>query len=266
MSCNGADLDVERVVSQSENLTTLLKEINASLTAIKQQNELLSNHVMRSCKCQTVPKDLLRRDPERTFDPANGESHVDHGVAGHPLRPANARHSCTVQSPIQLCDVIAVPYGDASPLDLHTHDRFEQHFDMLLEDTELQDRLSHLPPDDHRLGIPATRTNFLRHYMLEAATAPIDFRRAQKLKENLIAELNRFDEYQLKLGTGYFWIRDYDRYGNYISWNCTTAPKIVCVHGASLEKGVQIPDTEWPIDWRSVQQDGTPVAPWRRIM
>ena len=265
MSHNDVDVDVERVVSQSESLTALLKEINASLSAIKKQNEVLSKHIMSSCNCQIVQKVSIGQEEPHFINLANGKLHEDHGVANTLLTPTGAQSS-TIQGSIQLRDVIIVPYGDPSPLDLQTYDRFEQHFDMLLEDTELQDRLSYLPPDDHRLGIPATRANFLRHYMLEAATAPMESKKAQKLKDSLITELNRFDEYQSKLGTGYFWIRDYDKYGNYVSWNCTTAPKTVCEYGTTIEDGVQIPETEWPIHWRSVQQGGTPVAPWRRIM
>ena len=270
MSIQDSDIAVQGVTSQSESLTSLLREISLSLSAIKQQNEVLSEQILKSCKCHN--KHNRRDEPAeknlpKSLAPAIGKLPVSRGFSFAPnsLSPVTTGDSL-YWTPDKLRNTVTVPYGEPSPLDAHTYWKFGHHFDTILEDSDLENRLNYLPPDDYRYQIPATRPNFLRNFMTEGATVPIEFKRAQKLKEALTKELDRFDDYQMRLGTGYFWIRDYDSHGSYMRWDCISPPKVVLSSSTAAEDGVSIPDSEWPIDWKFAQQDGTPLAPWRRIM
>ena len=265
-----SDADVYRVISQSESLTSLLREINVSLSAIKQQNEVLSEHLLKSCGCHNEHNEhkvSARENLPKSLVSAVGALQVsrDFDIAPNPLSPATTADSLD-ETLSKLRNVIVVPYGHSSPLDAHTYRKLEYRFDTVLEESDLEDRLNYLPPDDHRYQIPATRANFLINFMNEGAATLLELKRAHKLKEALTKELGRFEEYQTLLGTGYFWVRDYDSYGSYTRWDCISPPKVVLSSPTTAEEGIRIPGSEWPAGWRSVQQRGTPHAPWRRIM
>ena len=269
-STHDSNVDVQRIMVQFESLTLLLKEISLSLSAIKQQNEVLSEHLLKSCTCQiehgehTV--DAKKNQPRPNASTVT-ELQVSRDLHSTPdlLSPVTTTDSLDWTQD-KLRNVTIVPYGETSPMDANTYHKFEHHFDTVLDDSDVEDRLNYLPPDDYRYQIPATRPNFLRNFMEAGATVPLEFRRAQRLKDGLAKELDRFEEYQMRLGTGYFWVRDYDNHGNYMRWDCISPPRVILSSHSTAKEGVSIPDSEWPMDWRSVQRDGTPPAPWRRIM
>ena len=249
----------ERIaVCEEETIVTLLRDISASLTSIENQN-LASRNSSRingcECQCQSGTTNRQKSIPEDTK--AGGSSVIR----------SFDRSVNPVQQPIsdKIDDTISttyVPYGKSSPLDDSTLARFALNYNGVLDRSDVWDRLNRLPPDDFRHQIPATKGNFLRQFMSDSLPSGFTTESDVQL---CLAELRRFEDFQIRLGIGHFWIRDYDSKGAYTQWDCVNPPSISSIRNDAKDRQYEIPATEWPLDWLT-RHERRPIAPWRRIM
>ena len=248
-------------ITEERSIVALLSDINSSLAAIKNQ--------------QTALQDVL----------AQAACHCDHGcrtgrtyhelVAYTSSNTAQGFSGCVNQEKISqpdedphlvgaenMVDLMAVPYETSTPMEQHMLGRFESQYEDVLESSSIQDSLSCLPPDDFRLAISATRGGFLRQ--LTSDVGRLSAPKVNSVKE-VLRELTSFEDFRIKLGSGHFWVRDYDSQGCYTQWNCVDPPKVFPNNDQEKDSQCSIPDSQWPLNW-SIQHQTTPIAPWRRIM
>ena len=257
-------MEEEASMNGEETIITLLKEINSSLKALKNQNQSTKNESSH-CNCH--------RPAEVEFDDLDLSSCL--GSTSHKQNIAERSapyglHSKSSESLLVTtfegmwdpADPDLISYGEITPLDDSILANFASASDSVLEITEIRDCVRHLPPDDHRHGIAATRGNFLRRSLQDKS--PLNLSTERKIPF-IQKKLGLFEEFEVKLGTGHFWIRDYDLSGCYVHWDCINDPVIRSTDDSIGKKQCNIPGSRWPGTW-STRHKATPAAPWRRIM
>ena len=253
-------------VAEEMSVIALLSDISSSLAAIKNQQTGLQDALIRAgCHCDRCHQHSL----------ATHKPMCHRSVCGSPTRRATAQgfpSSVTyeefsishddphVVATENLVDLIAVPYDGSTPMDQHLLAALDSRYEDVLEKMDIQNSLSCLPPDDHRLALPATRGAFLKQFMSDIN--PL----SSPMTKEILQGLDYFREFRTILGSGHFWIRDYDSQGYYTQWDCVDLPNVISNRKARDKSSkCKIPDSIWPLDW-SIQQKTTPIAPWRRIM
>ena len=249
----------ERIaVCEEETVVSLLKDISVSLASIKNQNFACTNQSkINDCECQRRSEITNRQNSIEKDTKAGGLS-VTRSFDGS-VRPVQQSVSNKLAD---TASTTCVPYGEPSPLDDSTLTRFALNYNGILDRSDVLDRLNRLPPDDFRHQIPATKGNFLRQFMLDSF--PSDFSIGGDV-QLCLAELKRFEDFQIKLGIGHFWVRDYDSKGVYTQWDCVNLPSLSSVKDDPKDRQCEIPASEWPLEWLT-RREQRPIAPWRRIM
>ena len=117
-------------------------------------------------------------------------------------------------------------YPGRHPLDNRTQDLYQKELKGLLEWPELINRLSYLPPDDGREMLLCTEEIFLSQVsepLIRRMTRP-SIPEAGQVCKKLLDHLATAPD-TIRLGDTsktVFWIRDYDRKGNYVEWDCVS--------------------------------------------
>ena len=262
---------METLANENRSIISLLGDISSSLAAIKDQQAALQDSLVELTAVVTEPslhtnervEDNSVCSCENAKATAHGESPYvrDGAVAGLDKVSNEVRDE-------DLVDLIAVPYEACTPSEGLVLNGFDVCYKDIIESSEVQDRLSCLPPDDFRLPVRATRGTFLRQLISNANpwntrwNIPTNFNRGDGTE--LRRELLCFQNFEAKVKSGRFWIRDYDSYGCYTQWDCVRLPKVCSSNALNKQAQCKIPDCEWPVDWSN--QQSTPIAPWRRIM
>lgn len=236
-------------IDEEKSIAAVLSEISATLIAIKDQQTSLQNDINRLLSQNTRPPPTLSDGLPELSIPDRSST----GFSERKPRPVS-RHRQPVATE-DMCAVRLIPYLQSTPVEEQILAKFEANGSSALEDLNILDKLSCLPPDDYRFAMRATRGKFVK----ELISSPI----ITRIKE-IFKELNCFQDFQRQLGPGHFWVRDYDNYGSYTQWDCVDLPKVFTTDTSSIEKECKIPDSEWPLEWNTGHK--TPVAPWRRII
>ena len=258
MPLGSASVAESLVVSEDETILSLLRDISSSLTSIRNQNRGCGFQSATDgchCRCQNGISNGESLTPE---DVNAGRS----SAARSTDTPVGSTHQSVSESLGETVGTIYVLYGKSSPLDETTLARFAQHYNGVLDRSDVLDRLNRLPPDDFRHQIPATKGHFLRQFMSESL--PSGFTTESDI-QLCLAELQRFEDFQIRLGRGHFWIRDYDSRGSYTQWDCANPPTVMLAKNDSMDRQCEIPASEWPPEWLT-RHELRPIAPWRRIM
>ena len=251
-------MDQNTFAHEQESIVSLLREINLSLNTIKNQSRVIENS-KPDCTCQR-PAEVQSSSQRTGFNKYSiAERSAPYGLYTRSTESSDATRFEDWEDSVDL-DLIA--YGESSPLDDFTLEKFALKYDCVSEMPEIYDYIRCLPPDDYRHQIPATRGAFLRRLMQDTSYSDSPAKRNLQLFRE---KLGRFQEFKIKLGTGHFWIRDYDLSGSYIHWDCVKPPAVSSVDKSIREKQCKIPDSKWPSNWL-FQDKKTPIAPWRRIM
>ena len=259
MSVDVSSFDEPSVIS-------LLKSINESLTELKNQKICEADCHSPHIHCVVQRKKFL---PSEAVCNSVKSSVTTNSHLGESSKiQSNGKFTPFVHSPERVKPETSdkfsfVPYGESTPLDESTISRFTLQYKDLLERPDVQQRLARLPPDDHRHLIPATRGNFLRQFMSD--TVPLNTATDAEMAQLFLTELKRFEDFHIRLGTGHFWVRDYDDHGHFVQWDCVNDPSSPSVGDRRQARVCNIPASGWPVDWLN-RRESRPVAPWRRIM
>ncbi|KAL9116881.1 MAG: hypothetical protein Q9187_006590, partial [Circinaria calcarea] len=258
MPLGNASVAESLVVSEEETIVSLLRDISASLTSIKNQNRgCASQSAIDGCHCR------CRSGISNGGSLTPGDVNAGRSSATRSLDISiGSAHQSVSESLSETVGTIYVPYGKSSPLDETTLARFVQHYNGVLDRSDVLDRLNRLPPDDFRHRVPATKGHFLRQFMSDSL--PSGFTTESDI-QLCLAELRRFEDFQIRLGRGHFWIRDYDSSGAYTQWDCVDPPSVSPAKNNSTDHQCEIPASEWPPEWLT-RHELRPIAPWRRIM
>ena len=259
MSPDNALMDETSSQDGNESVISLLRDINASLAFIKNQDWPRSNsHEVACCKCQcheNASTKEVSSSPTHNID--TKEIFVEQD--GKPKTDLESSNAYDFEDAYKRSTTVT-EYGACSPRDDFTLTRFAHRHDLTYKLSELQDRLSRFAPDDHRLKLTATRGNFVRQFVSDASSS-LTYRHIHFSMENF----DWFKEAKAKLGVGHFWIRDYDRNGNYAQWDCINHPLYSSIDSARGVKQCDIPSSRWPLHWAEWSRN-TPISPWRRIV
>lgn len=250
------------------SIITLLREISSSLATIKDQQTALRDYSVRTNCCShgcqpslAIEKpighnafnhdSMIRTTRQESYSPS---IHIDSSTSDKDVTDTEKRADYTV-----------VPYTVSPPMEQHILGMFGSRYKDVLDSSYVLKRLTNLPPDDQRLPLLATRGTFLRQ--LTSDRNPLKLSGATEdsmyVKE-VLRELDLFQDFRPRIGSGHFWIRDYDSHGCYTQWDCVNSPKVILNGVQEKSTEFNIPDLVWPLDW-SIHQI-SPVAPWRRIM
>ena len=248
--------------SKQDLIISLLKDINESLAAIRNQ---CKNHTgfcgLSTCSCHwrdnsagqcqgfsalsTLPTDHIGK-------PVDLVSHANKGFVENPSFEDCGGPGSTIE----------VHYGDPSPIDRKAHVRFDAQCSSILTKPEVKERLGYLPPDDYRCHIPVTRGEFLKLFLTDLP----QFNVATDVDaKEILAGLSHIRESQAQLYPGHFWIRDYDENGSFVHWDCVNPPKTRGAEKQGRSIPLQIPTSTWPVGGSTEAGIGTPGS-WRRIM
>ena len=261
---------MEMSTADERPIVTLLRDISSSLAVIKNQQAALQTCIGRTnCCCSHECHSCIA-----VHEPI-GHSTVGNGSTGRAMTQSSLsslthtdvleldKDSIDREKPV--VDLIEVPYDVPTPVEQHIRSALGARYKDVLDNSYVQDRLNCLPPDDYRLPLPATRGVFLKQFTSDNNPVKISGATIDKIyMKEVLRELNYFEEFGMKMGSGHFRIRDYDFKGCYTQWDCVNTPKVISSDVRDKSMNSKIPNSAWPLDW-SIQHE-TPVAPWRRIM
>lgn len=255
-------------MSEEESVLSLLREISTSLAAIRNQHPVTEGSCGKNlCTCECHQRPETNTEGSSHHEPSLmdvnqlniAETSLEQGEYDSSTGSSKSP-SCRDEN--DLLDLILVSYGEPTPRDEYTTARFVRQYGDILNTPDIKDRLSRLPPDDLRYSTFATRGNFLVNLMSKVwPPSSTPDRNSQFCLQNF----DRFEEFRIRLGTGHFWIRDYDLRGNYTHWDCVNPPVIASMLNRDRDRQCDIPASPWPVDW-AVRRASAPPAPWRRIM
>ena len=261
---------MEILANENRSIISLLGDISSSLAAIKDQQAALQDSIIRANRycnheCQSSLNTHKPVEDNSVCNCANAKA-TTQGLFPQ-MGDGGVAELDAVSNEVQdenMVDLIAVPYEAYTPPEQLVLDRFNVCYKDTIGNSEIQDRLSCLPPDDSRLPIHATRGAFLRQLIYDVNPWNISVDAKRGHRREVLQELQQFENFKANVGSGHFWIRDYDSYGCYTQWDCVTLPKVSSNNALKEQAQCRIPDSEWLFNWRN--QQSTPVAPWRRIM
>ena len=168
---------------------------------------------------------------------------------------------------------VTISYPASHPLDSESFDLYQARCDGLLENIEIKDRLSYLPPNDSRIALISSREHFLALF-IRGLSASDNLESAKKL---CLMSLDKFSQDSEEKKHFHFSVVDYHSDGKSVWWDCKNPPVLQEFEKKlemKLPDGFKFAESIWPITWKKKYTNSSTVynpsggltAPWCRFM